>query len=130
MKEVKVVAAVIFDGSRVFATQRGYGDMKDGWEFPGGKVEEGETLQQALKREIKEELNTDILVEEHIMTIEHSYPKFHLIMDCFLCNVISGNLELIEAEDAKWVDKDTIDSLDWLPADLKILPVLKQNYLT
>jgi 8-oxo-dGTP diphosphatase len=130
MKEVKVVAAVIFDGSRVFATQRGYGDMKDGWEFPGGKVEEGETLQQALKREIKEELNTDILVKEHIMTIEHSYPKFHLIMDCFLCNVISGNLELIEAEDAKWVDKDTIDSLDWLPADLKILPVLKQNYLT
>lgn len=130
MKEVKVVAAVIFDGSRVFATQRGYGDMKDGWEFPGGKVEEGETLQQALKREIKEELNTDILVEEHIMTIEHFYPKFHLIMDCFLCNVISGNLELIEAEDAKWVDKDTIDSLDWLPADLKILPVLKQNYLT
>lgn len=130
MKEVKVVAAVIFDGSRVFATQRGYGDMKDGWEFPGGKVEEGETLQQALKREIKEELNTDILVKEHIMTIEHSYPKFHLIMDCFLCNVISGNLELIEAEDARWVDKDTIDSLDWLPADLKILPVLKQNYLT
>ena len=130
MKEVKVVAAVIFDGSRVFATQRGYGDMKDGWEFPGGKVEEGETLQQALKREIKEELNTDILVKEHIMTIEHSYPKFHLIMDCFLCNVISGNLELIEAEDAKWVDKDTIDSLDWLPADLKIIPVLKRNYLT
>jgi 8-oxo-dGTP diphosphatase len=130
MKEVKVVAAVIFDGSRVFATQRGYGDMKDGWEFPGGKVEEGETLQQALKREIKEELNTDILVKEHIMTIEHSYPKFYLIMDCFLCNVISGNLELLEAEDAKWVDKDTIDSLDWLPADLKIIPVLKRNYLT
>lgn len=130
MKEVNVVAAVIFDGSRVFATQRGYGDMKDGWEFPGGKVEEGETLQQALKREIKEELNTDILVKEHIMTIEHSYPKFRLIMDCFLCNVISGNLELLEAEDAKWVDKDTIDSLDWLPADLKIIPVLKRNYLT
>lgn len=130
MKEVKVVAAVIFDGSRVFATQRGYGDMKDGWEFPGGKVEEGETLQQALKREIKEELNTDILVKEHIMTIEHSYPKFRLIMDCFLCNVISGNLELLEAEDAMWVDKDTIDSLDWLPADLKIIPVLKRNYLT
>ncbi len=104
--------------------------MKDGWEFPGGKVEAGETLPEALKREIKEELNTDILVKEHIMTIHHTYPSFQLTMDCFLCTVVSGNLELLEAEDAKWVDKETIDTLDWLPADLKIIPILREKYLT
>ncbi len=130
MKEVKVVAAVIYRDRKVFATQRGYGDMKDGWEFPGGKVESGETNQQALQREILEELNTEIIVKEHIMTIEHTYPKFHLIMDCFLCEIQSGNLELIEAEDARWVDVNTIDKLDWLPADQKIISILKKKYLT
>ncbi len=130
MKKVKVVAAVIGRNGKVFATQRGYGDMKGGWEFPGGKVEVGESKQQALEREILEELNTKIMIKEHIMTIEHAYPKFYLIMDCFLCEIQSGNLELMEAEDARWVDVNNIDELDWLPADQKIIPFLKEKYLT
>ncbi len=130
MKEIKVVAAVIYKDGKVFATQRGYGDMKDGWEFPGGKVGIGEKNQIALKREILEELNTKIKIKEHILTIEHTYPKFHMIMDCYLCEIIFGDLELIEAEDAKWVDFHTIDELDWLPADRKIIPIIKEKYLT
>lgn len=117
MKTIRVVAAVIKDGDRIFATARGYGDFKGGWEFPGGKIEPGETPQEALAREIREELDTEISVGELIDTVEYDYPKFHLSMDCFWCSIISGNLVLKEAEDAKWLTKETINSVAWLPAD-------------
>lgn len=117
MKTIKVVAAIIKDDDRIFATQRGYGEFKDGWEFPGGKVEAGETPQKALKREIMEELETVISVGELIDTIEYDYPNFHLSMDCFWCKIVSGELVLKEAEDARWLTKDMLDSVEWLPAD-------------
>ncbi len=126
-KYVRVVAAIIVeerpeDGRKtVFATQRGYGEYKDGWEFPGGKVEENETPQQALKREIREELDTEIEVEDLIDSIEYNYPKFHLSMDCYLCKVKKGTLTLKEHEAARWLDKDSIDSVDWLPADMWLI---------
>ena len=121
MKTIKVVAAVIRDGDKIFATQRGYGDLKGGWEFPGGKIEEGETPQDALKREIREELDTEISVGKLIDTIEYDYPTFHLSMDCFWCEVISGELVLKEAEAAKWLTKDTLDTVQWLPADITLI---------
>lgn len=127
MKIIKVVAAVIRDGNKIFATARGYGEYKGQWEFPGGKIEAGETPQQALVREIKEELNTIIKVGELIGTIEFDYPKFHLSMDCFWSEIIDGNLELIEAEDAKWLTRETIDSVNWLPADIVILDDIKKH---
>lgn len=117
MKTVKVVAAIIIDEGKVFATQRGYGEFKDGWEFPGGKIEEGETPQEALVREIKEELDTEIEVGELLDTVEYDYPKFHLSMDCFICKIKSGDLVLKEHEAAKWLAKETMDSVEWLPAD-------------
>lgn len=117
MKTIRVVAAVIRDGDQIFATARGYGEFKGGWEFPGGKIEEGETPQQALVREIKEELNTEIRVGELIDTVEYDYPRFHLSMDCFWCEIVSGELTLKEAEAAKWLTKETIHSVAWLPAD-------------
>ena len=126
MKTVKVVAAVIKATNEkgepiIFATQRGYGDFKGGWEFPGGKVEAGETLQEALKREIMEELETEIKVGEYIDTIEYDYPTFHLSMDCFWCEVVEGHLVLKEHEAAKWVNKENIRSVDWLPADVTLI---------
>lgn len=127
MKTVEVVAAVIRDGGRVFATQRGYGDYKDGWEFPGGKTEPGETPEEALKREIKEELDTVISVDEFIQTVDYDYPGFHLTMHCYFCSVKDGCLTLKEHEAAKWVDSDTIDGVDWLPADLTVIPVIKEK---
>lgn len=132
MKTVKVVAAVIKavnkDGEPIiFATQRGYGEFKDGWEFPGGKIEEGETPQQALKREIMEELDTEISVGELIDTIEYDYPTFHLSMDCFWCEVVKGNLVLKEAEDAKWLRKDELDKVAWLPADVELIGKIGDN---
>ncbi|MBR2282585.1 MAG: (deoxy)nucleoside triphosphate pyrophosphohydrolase [Spirochaetales bacterium] len=124
LKTIRVVAAVIRDGDRIFATARGYGDYKGWWEFPGGKIEPGETPQQALKREIEEELDTEIDVGQYIDTLEYDYPKFHLSMDCFWCSVVSGNLELKEAESARWLTKGDIRSVRWLPADIQILDEL------
>ena len=125
MKTIKVVAAIIKDDDRIFATQRGYGEFKDGWEFPGGKVEAGETPQKALKREIMEELETMISVGELIDTIEYDYPNFHLSMDCFWCKIVSGKLVLKEAEDARWLTKDMLDSVEWLPADVGLIEKIR-----
>ena len=126
MKTVRVVAAVIKAVNDkkepiIFATQRGYGEFKDGWEFPGGKIEEGETPQEALKREIMEELDTEITVGKLIDTIEYDYPTFHLSMDCFWCEVVKGELVLKEAEDAKWLKKDELGEVAWLPADVELI---------
>ena len=121
MKTIRVVAAVILQNGKIFATQRGYGEWKDGWEFPGGKIETGETQEAALKREIQEELDTEILVKERIDTIEYDYPNFHLSMDCFWCEIVSGKLELKEHEAARWLTKESLDSVDWLPADQALI---------
>ena len=130
MKTVKVVAAIICDDmkekNKIFATARGYGDLKGGWEFPGGKVEPGETSQQALIREIIEELDTEIKVGELIDTVEYDYPTFHLSMDCFWAEVKAGHLELKEAEAAKWLTKDQLDSIDWLPADILLIDQIRK----
>ncbi|MCD8207905.1 MAG: (deoxy)nucleoside triphosphate pyrophosphohydrolase [Bacteroidales bacterium] len=128
MKTIKVVAAIIIREGNVFATQRGYGEFKDGWEFPGGKVEPGETLEAALVREIQEELDTEIEVGELLDTVEYDYPTFHLSMDCFLCSIKSGELELKEHEAAKWLTAETLYTVDWLPADLELVAKIK-NYL-
>ena len=125
MKTIRVVAAVIREGRRVFATQRGYGPWKDWWEFPGGKIEEGETPQEALIREIREELDTDIAVGEKLADVEYDYPDFHLSMACFSCRVRSGSLVLKEHESAGWLLPEELDSVRWLPADLEIIRKLK-----
>lgn len=127
MKNIKVVAAVIREGNRIFSTQRGYGEFKGGWEFPGGKVEPHETPQQALRREIMEELDTEIRVGNYIDTIEYDYPNFHLSMDCFWCEVIKGDLVLKEAEDAKWLTKEQLALVNWLPADITIIPKISKE---
>ena len=121
MKTINVVAAIIIHNKTVFATQRGYGQFKDGWEFPGGKVEPGEKAEEALVREIKEELDTEIKVGELIDTVEYDYPEFHLSMKCFLCTVVSGKFVLKEHEAARWLNKDQLWSVDWLPADLTLV---------
>ena len=128
MKQIEVVAAIIHDDEgRIFATQRGYGDWKDWWEFPGGKMEAGETREEALLREIREELETSIVVERHIQTVEWDYPAFHLTMHCFLCRVESGTLTLKEHEAARWLAKEELDCVRWLPADVQIIEKLKQS---
>lgn len=121
MKTIKVVAAIIVENGKIFATQRGYGDFKGGWEFPGGKVEPAETPEEALKREIKEELDTEIEVIELFDTVEYDYPDFHLSMDCYICKILSGDLVLKEHKASTWVTKDTIRNLDWLPADRDLI---------
>lgn len=131
MKKIRVVAAVIKAEKNgepiIFATQRGYGEFKDGWEFPGGKIQEGETPQQALKREIMEELDTEIEVGELIHTIEYDYPEFHLSMDCFWCSIVKGDLVLKEHEAARWLSKDSLDEVDWLPADKDLIEIIREN---
>lgn len=125
MKTIEVVAAIIKEGNKVFATQRGYGEFKDGWEFPGGKIEEGEKPADALIREIKEELNVEIEVGDWLETVEYDYPQFHLTMHCFFCKISTGEMILKEHEAAKWLTKETLDSVEWLPADLGIIDKLK-----
>lgn len=130
MKTIKVVAAIIQKDGKTFATQRGYGEFQGGWEFPGGKIEEGETPEQALVREIKEELDTEIEVGELLERVEYDYPSFHLSMDCFLCTIKSGELVLKEHEDAKWLEKEQLDSVEWLPADEGVVQKLKKKLLS
>lgn len=127
LKTIEVVAAIIQDGERYFATQRGYGDYKDWWEFPGGKVEAGETPEEALVREIQEELDTTIKVERFLTTVDWDYPKFHLTMHCYLCTVAEGDLTLREHEAAKWLTVEDIDSVNWLPADVLVVNALKEQ---
>lgn len=126
MKTVRVVAAVIREKDKIFATARGYGEFKGQWEFPGGKIEQGETPQEALKREIMEELATEIKVGDYIKTVEYDYPKFHLSMQCFWCEVVSGNLELKEHEAARWLQKEQIYEVEWLPADVSLVEKIRQ----
>ena len=127
MKVIKVVAAIIMDEDKIFATQRGYGDYSGGWEFPGGKVENGEIPQEALVREIKEELDTVIEIGELIDTVEYDYPTFHLSMDCFWAKVVLGNLVLKEHAAARWLSKDELDSVEWLPADITLIDKLRKR---
>lgn len=127
MKKIHVVAAVIVKDGKIFATQRGYGEFKDGWEFPGGKIEEGETAEEAIVREIHEELEADIEVIEHFDCVEYDYPAFHLTMDCFICRLLSDEIVLTEHEDARWLAADQLDSVDWLPADVGVVEKLKSK---
>ena len=126
MEVVKVVAAIISQEGRIFATQRGYGEFKDGWEFPGGKIEEVETPKQALVREIQEELDTEVEVGDLLGTVEYDYPTFHLSMQCFLCKIKSGSLNLKEHEAARWLAEDELGSVDWLPADIEVLDWIRR----
>ena len=125
MTHIEVVAAIIIKDNRLFATQRGYGEWKDWWEFPGGKIEEGEAPKDALKREIREELATEIEIGNLITTVEYDYPKFHLTMHCYLCSIIGGQLSLLEHEDARWLTMEELDSVKWLPADVEVLKALQ-----
>jgi 8-oxo-dGTP diphosphatase len=127
MKNIHVSAAIIMKDNKIFVTQRGYGEFKDWWEFPGGKIEEGETPEECLKREIKEELKADINIDKYLCTVEYDYPNFHLKMECFICSLIDGHLELVEAEDAKFITKDQLDNIDFLPADLLVVKELKKS---
>lgn len=123
-KHIEVVAAVIHKDGRIFATQRGYGDFKDWWEFPGGKVEPGESLEEALKREIREELSAEIRIERLLRTVEWDYPAFHLTLHCFLCSLATEEMSLNEHEAARWLDGTSIYSVKWLPADMDVLPLI------
>jgi len=125
MKQIEVVAAIICKEDQIFATQRGYGEWKDWWEFPGGKMEAGESPEDALKREILEELSTDICIEGFLCTVEYDYPKFHLTMHCYLCSLVTEALHLNEHEAAKWLSKDELNSVKWLPADLEVIEEIR-----
>lgn len=124
-KIVEVVAAIIFRDGELFATQRGYGEWKDWWEFPGGKMEAGESPEEALKREIREELSTDICIDKFLCTVEYDYPQFHLTMHCYICSLLTEALHLNEHEDARWLTTDELDSVNWLPADVMVIEKLK-----
>lgn len=121
MKTIEVAAAIIVKDNKVFATQRGYGEFKDGWEFPGGKLEPGESAREALIREIREELDVDIRVEKLLETVEYDYPEFHLTMHCFICELLSEEIVLKEHEDARWLKEEELDTVDWLPADVGVI---------
>ena len=127
MKTIRVVAAVIHKNGMIFATERGYGAYKDYWEFPGGKIEPGETPEAALIREIKEELNTTISIERFLTTVEYDYPEFHLSMDCYWCSILEGNLDLIAHESASWLSNNHLHDVNWLPADLQVIERLEQG---
>ena len=127
MKHIEVVAAVIRQGDHIFATQRGYGDFKDWWEFPGGKIEPGESREEALAREIREELSAEIRIEKYLKTVEWDYPAFHLTLHCFMCSLATEGMHLNEHEAARWLDKKSIYSLKWLPADEDILPLIVEE---
>lgn len=124
MKKLEVVAAIIKENEKYFATQRGYGEFKGWWEFPGGKIENGESKEEALKREIREELATEIEIDHFITTVQFDYPEFHLIMHCFICHITAGQPQLLEAKAAKWLDKNDLESVEWLPADRAILHLI------
>ena len=124
---IEVVAAIIRKGDKFFATQRGYGEWKDWWEWPGGKVEKGEAPEQALMREIREELDTEIGIDKFLCTVDWDYPKFHLTMHCYICSLLTDALHLNEHEAARWLGADELDTLQWLPADLGLLPLLKEE---
>jgi len=129
MKTIEVVAAIIKKKDAILATQRGYGDFAGGWEFPGGKVEPGETAEQAIVREIKEELDAVIAVDKYITTVDYDYEKFHLTMHCFLAHVAEGHLELLEHSAAKWLTSEHIDEVDWLPADVEVVNAIKEQHI-
>lgn len=129
MKTIDVVAAIIVKGTEILAMQRGYGEFEGGWEFPGGKVEQGETPEEAIVREIHEELNARISVQRFLTQVEHDYPTFHLSMKCFICTLDDPSFQLLEHHAAKWLDMQHIDIVDWLPADIKVVAALKQNQL-
>ena len=129
MKTINVVAAIIVKGTEILATQRGYGEFEGGWEFPGGKVEQGETPEEATAREIHEELNARISVQRFLTQVEHDYPTFHLSMKCFICTLDDPSFQLLEHHAAKWLDMQHIDTVDWLPADIKVVAALKQHQL-
>lgn len=126
MKHIEVVAGIIKDGDKIFATQRGYGEFKDGWEFPGGKMEPGETPQQALARELKEELAVDVNVGDFLCTVDYDYPTFHLTMHCFYCSLVGGELALLEHEAAKWLNMSELHTVNWLPADIEVVKALEK----
>ena len=128
MKTIQVVAALIFHEGKLFATQRGYGAWRDYWEFPGGKIEPGETPEEALVREIREELDTGIRVDGHVCDVEYDYPEFHLSMQCFRCGIVFGELKLLEHEAAKWLGKEELNTVEWLPADRIILPEIAEKW--
>lgn len=127
MKEIKVVAAIIQKENKILATKRGYGEFINMWEFPGGKIESGETKEQALVREIKEELNIEISVDKFAIDIEYQYPNFYLFMSCFMCSIKEGSIELLEYNDGKWITKEELNTLNWLPADIDAVNYLKEN---
>ena len=127
MKTIEVVAAIIREGDRVLATQRGYGEFEGMWEFPGGKIEPGEEREEALKREIDEELAVEIVVEELVCTVEYDYPNFHLTMHCYFCSIASGEVELLEHKSARWLRRDELNSVEWLPADVGVVNSLRST---
>lgn len=127
MKEIKVVAAIIQKENKILATKRGYGEFINMWEFPGGKIESGETKEQAIVREIKEELNIEISVDKFAIDIEYQYPNFYLFMSCFMCSIKEGSIELLEHNDGKWITKEELNTLNWLPADIDAVNYLKEN---
>ncbi len=126
-KSIRVVAAVIRQGDQIFATQRGYGPYKDGWEFPGGKIESGETPEEAIVREIREELDTEIVVDSFLTTVDYDYPEFHLSMDCFWCRIKEGHLRLLEHEAARWLPINDLRQVDWLPADVLVVDAIEAS---